>query len=257
MEKNVFKYYNKFMLKIIEGNISCKAVLEEQKRRCEILYVDKKKRTKDFAYIISLAKRQGVKVQTCTREVIDEIATGKTHGGMILKADKREDSFLQEKIEGFLCYVNGVEDPYNLGSLIRSLYASGCNALILPYRDWSMSENIILRASAGAYERLPIYFIHSDEELVEYVHKYEIPLYCAYRNQAKAHYEIKYPNTCCVAIGGALRGLSAKIVQSSNQNIVIEYGRDFKNALDTPSATAVIAFEIMRQKKGANNVKVQ
>ena len=98
MEKNVFKYYNKFMLKIIEGNISCKAVLEEQKRRCEILYVDKKKRTKDFAYIISLAKRQGVKVQTCTREVIDEIATGKTHGGMILKADKREDSFLQEKI---------------------------------------------------------------------------------------------------------------------------------------------------------------
>ena len=47
MEKNVFKYYNKFMLKIIEGNISCKAVLEEQKRKCEILYVDKKKRTKD------------------------------------------------------------------------------------------------------------------------------------------------------------------------------------------------------------------
>lgn len=41
--KNVFKYYNKFMLKIIEGNISCKAVLEEQKRKCEILYVDKKK----------------------------------------------------------------------------------------------------------------------------------------------------------------------------------------------------------------------
>ena len=58
MEKNVFKYYNKFMLKIIEGNISCKAVLEEQKRKCEILYVDKKKRTKDIAYIISLAKRQ-------------------------------------------------------------------------------------------------------------------------------------------------------------------------------------------------------
>ena len=57
MEKNVFKYYNKFMLKIIEGNISCKAVLEEQKRRCEILYVDKKKRTKDFAYIISLDEK--------------------------------------------------------------------------------------------------------------------------------------------------------------------------------------------------------
>ena len=245
------------MLKIIEGNISCKAVLEERKRKCEILYVDKKKRTKDFAYIISLARRQDVEVQICTREEIDKIATGKTHGGMILKVQERPNSFLQDKIEGFLCYVNGVEDPYNLGSLVRSLYASGCNALILPYRDWSMSENIILRASAGAYERLPIYFIRSDDELVEYVRQYEIPLYCAYRNQAMAHYEINYPDTCCVAIGGALRGLSARIIQASNQNIVIEYGRDFKNALDTPSATAVIAFEIMRQKKGEKHVKVQ
>ena len=74
MEKNVFKYYNKFMLKIIEGNISCKAVLEEQKRRCEILYVDKKKRTKDFAYIISLAKRQGVKAVSYTHPTLPTIA---------------------------------------------------------------------------------------------------------------------------------------------------------------------------------------
>ena len=237
------------MKKIIEGSISCKAVLEEKKRKCDILFVDKKKRNRDFAYIISLAKKQNVEVQYCTRDQIEQIVQGKTHGGIALQAESLQIKYLNEKINGFLCYINGIEDPYNLGSLIRSLYASGCSSLILPYRDWSTSENIILRASAGAYERLPIYFVRSDEELVMYLKDNQIPLYSAYRKDACAYYDITYPDDFCIAIGGALRGLSATIIKASLQNIVIEYGRDFRNALDTPSATAVLAFEVMQQKK--------
>jgi 23S rRNA (guanosine2251-2'-O)-methyltransferase len=53
----------------------------------------------------------------------------------------------------------------------------------------------------------------------------------------------------CLAIGGALRGLNANITSYSRQNIMIEYGRDFRNALDTPAACAVFGFEILRQHK--------
>ena len=76
----------------------------------------------------------------------------------------------------FFCYIDGVEDPYNLGSISRTLYASGCDAMILPKRDWSFAEQTILKASAGAYEKLPIYFVDADEELVNYCKKNNLPI---------------------------------------------------------------------------------
>ena len=236
-------------MNVFEGAISCKAIIESNHRQCDCLYVDRKKRSKDFSYIISLAKKKGIKVTICDREFIDDISQSTKHGGMILTAGVYNKKNLTDKIDGFLCYVDGIEDPYNLGSICRTLYASGCSALILPDRDWSMSESVIMKASAGAYERMDIYWIHTEDELISYLKKYNIPLYCASRKNAKGLYEIHFEKNFCMAIGGSFRGLSSMIESNSKQNVVIEYGREFRNALDAASAVSVISFEILRQRK--------
>ncbi len=62
-----------------------------------------------------------------------------------------------------------------------------------------------------------------------------------------------YEKTNCIAIGGALRGLSRTILEASDQNLYIEYGREFRNALDSASAVAVFAFdELSKEKKNEN-----
>ena len=129
------------------------------------------------------------------------------------------------------------------------MYASGCNALILPKRDWSFAQSTILKASAGAFEKLDIYWIEKESDLICYLNDNEIPLYCAHRKDAIGLYDFSFPDTCCIALGGSFRGLSSTITNASNQNIVIEYGREYRNALDAPSAISVIAFEILRQHK--------
>lgn len=235
------------MENIYEGTISCKAILEANQRECKCLYIDKKKRNKEFRYIINLAKSIQCPVHFMDRAEMEKLTTNKRFGGILLEAKQKEKKKLKEA-KGTLFYVDGVEDPYNLGSLCRSLYAAGIDGLILPERDWSESEVTILKASAGAYEKLPIYWIRDEADLITFLRENQIPLYCAYRSEAKSLYEIQFPKDVCVAIGGALRGLSAKVLNHSNQNILIPYGRDFRNALDTPSASAITAFEILRQK---------
>lgn len=235
------------MKNIYEGTISCKAILEAKNRECICLYIDKKKRNKEFRYIISLAKSIHCPVRFMDRAEMEKLTTNKRFGGILLEArPKKKDSLTDQK--GTLFYVDGVEDPYNLGSLCRSLYASGVDGLILPERDWSEAEVTILKASAGAYEKLAIYWIRDEDELISFLNEKHIPLYCAYRACAKSIYDLQFPEDVCVAIGGSLRGLSAKILKHADQNIVIPYGRDFRNALDTPSASAVIGFEILRQR---------
>lgn len=239
------------MNKLYEGTISCKALLENPKRICICLYVDKKKRTKDFRYIIHLAQKRNCKVVVTNRDQLDQMASSKTHGGMLLEAKTRQyDS--PQKINGWSVYIDGLEDPYNLGSVCRTLYAAGCDGLILPFRDWQKAETIILRSSAGAFEKLPIYMVKDDEALIQYLNTNDIPLYCAYRNQAQSLYDITFPDICCIAIGGAYRGLSRTLLDHAYQNVYIEYGRDFRNALDTASACAVFGFEIMRKRRNEN-----
>ena len=121
--------------------------------------------------------------------------------------------------------------------------------MILPKRDWSFAEQTILKASAGAYEKLPIYFVDADEELVNYCKKNNLPILCAHRKDAVGLYDYTFESDFCLCLGGALRGLSSTITSASKQNIVVEYGRDFRNALDSASAAAVFSFEILRQKK--------
>ena len=238
------------MENLFEGTISCKSILEENKRKAKILYVDEKKRTKDFSYIIHLAKSQKVPVISCKRQKLDELSGSKSHGGMLLLAQERTIPSLSSigKIQGMTMYLDGLEDPYNLGSVCRTLYASGCNLLILPRRNWSRAEKVILKASAGAYEKMNIVMIEKEEELLQYLKKYHISLLCAYRNKAVSLKNYHFPKNCCIAIGGALRGLNAKIIHASDQNICIEYGREFRNALDTASAVAIFAFQYTYQE---------
>lgn len=244
----MLRSYNIFMKIFFEGTISCKAILEGNKRQCDCLYVDRKKRTKDFSYIIHLAKKKNVDIQFCSREQLDELSQSTKHGGMLLEAGSQCKQTLNQQINGWFCYVDGIEDPYNLGSICRTLYASGCNALVLPNRDWNFADATIVRASAGAFEKMDIYWINNEQELVDYLKKYNIPLLCAHRKDAIPLYEYNFPEQFCACVGGSFRGLSSLLVSNSTQNIVIPYGNEVRNALDAPSAISVISFEVLRQR---------
>ncbi len=240
------------MEQLFEGTISTKSILEAEKREALHLYIDRNKRTKDISYIIRLAKKKHIPVSFHERDELNTISESNKHGGVILRCKPRHAQNTLMLCEGLSVYINGVEDPYNLGSVCRSLYAAGCKQLILPKRDWSSAEPTILKASAGAYEKIQIAMIDTDQSLVEFVQENHIPLYCAHRKNAISLYTMDFPETCVIAIGGALRGLSSVIEKASNQNIYIEYGTDFRNALDTPSAASVFAFEYLRQRKDAS-----
>lgn len=225
------------------GTVSVKAVLEKQKREATELLVDPKKRSRDIAYCIALAKKAGLPVKYASSEQLtDEFARG--HGGIVLIAREAELPDLRTLKDpgGFMAYISGVEDPFNMGSVCRTLYAAGVSTMVIQNRSWSGSQNILMRSSAGAWERMQICTIDTEDELVSWCKENQIPIYCAFRDQAKNLFEVEFPENFMMVIGGAMRGISVRILEHADENIYIPYGREYRNALDTPSAAAVIAF---------------
>ncbi|MBQ1305372.1 MAG: RNA methyltransferase [Erysipelotrichales bacterium] len=236
----------------MEGAIACKAVLEEEKREVYRLILDEKKKDRNLSYIRRLAEKRGVEVALMKRAEMDPMAQGKTYGGILLECGERNEEELiletDRKKPYFFAYLEGIEDPFNLGYIFRTLYAAGCDAVIMPKREWAENENVIEKSSAGAYEKLPL--ITLKESILENLKDYGIRIITAGRKDAQDMYDCDFTGHVCIAVGGPMRGLSALIEKYSSQTVYIPYERDFKNALNASSAVAVMAYEVYRQRRG-------
>ncbi|MBR4422435.1 MAG: RNA methyltransferase, partial [Erysipelotrichaceae bacterium] len=131
---------------IIEGAIAVKAAISNKKRNVSMVYIDKHKKTKDFNYIRKLCRNSEISVKEMETEELRELLKGKTHGGIGAEVSlRKEDGFS----EGDIFYLDGIEDPFNLGYSLRTLYAFGIKNVLLSKRDYSMMEAQLLKSSAG------------------------------------------------------------------------------------------------------------
>ena len=236
---------------LLEGNVSVKAAILGNHRKVEKLYYDKHKNDKDLNFILHRAKEKGIPCIPLEREEINAMATGRTHGGLVADASSRVYQELSECMHGklpFLVLLEGVEDPFNLGYIIRTLYSAGCDGLILPRHDWASAESTIVKSSAGAFEYLNIVMSDDLPQLVKGIKKQGIMTYAAMRKDAITYLEADYRKSCLLAIGGEMRGLSSAVRNEIEQNIYIPYANDFRNALNAASAAAVLSFEVYRQR---------
>ena len=144
--------------------------------------------------------------------------------------------------------IEGIEDPFNFGMILRTLYAAGCDGVILPPRNWTSAAATVARASAGASEYLPLIIADEMQQTLHALRQNGITLICAERKDAVCLYDFSFPSRLCLAIGGEMRGLSRTVKEAGEQNVFIPYGRDVRSALSAVSAASVFSFEILRQR---------
>ena len=147
---------------VFEGMTSIRAIIKGideygNSRRIETILYDKDKMIKNaktVGYLKAVSDKYGFCVRESTADQIDELAVGNSHGGIIALATDREllqlspDTSLSQ--DGFYAMIEGIEDPYNFGYALRSLYACGCDGIILPERNWMSAAGVVFRSSAGA-----------------------------------------------------------------------------------------------------------
>jgi 23S rRNA (guanosine2251-2'-O)-methyltransferase len=239
----------------IEGGLSVKAALLAGSRSVEKIMLDEARHDKDAAFIRRAAAENHVPVVTMPRAEIDALASGRTHGGVLAEAGSRRFQQLEECLQEeapFLALVEGVEDPFNLGYIMRSLYSAGCSGLILDARDWGSAEATILKSSAGASEYIRIVMSRDAAADVRRCRERGLICYAAMRKDAVPYFEADFQKPFLIGIGGEMRGLSAAVLAEMTQNVYIPYANGFRNALNAAGAAAALGFEALRQRSASN-----
>ncbi len=255
MIKEDIKFQNSV---VFEGMTSIRAILNGHEintndRVIEKVLFDKnkyKKIAKDVGYIKAVSQKFGYDVIESTCEDIDKICIGNSHGGIIAIAKERTIPSLSESSDilknGFYCMIQGIEDPYNFGYALRSLYAMGCTGIILPERNWMSAAGVVARSSAGTSELFPI-FTSDPLYAADVFHNYGYSIVCADErtDNILGQCDLKLP--LLLIVGGEKRGISRELLNKTDMLVKIQYEREFRASLSAASATAMFAYEIMRQ----------
>ena len=231
----------------IEGVISVKAAIQASKREVIEVYIDSSNTSKNFNYIRKIAKEKNISIKEINREEFNNFNPGKTFGGIMAEVSlRKEDNFN----DGDIFYICGIEDPFNLGYIIRNLYAFGITNLILDKRDYSSFESQLLKSSAGAYDFINIKYTDNADLLIKDYKNKGYKTYALNRGEdSKDIFNTTFNNPSLVVIGGEKRGINAKVLETIDEKLFIPYATDFRNSLNASNALACVATLLFKQRK--------
>lgn len=260
MQKESIKFQDSLCF---EGMTSIRAIIEGinsgvNDRQIDTILYDKDKMSKNaktIGYLRAVSDTYKYELRETNCEELDKMTLGNSHGGIVALCKERTIPYLaaedfEEKINknGFYAMIQGIEDPYNFGYALRSLYAVGCDGIILGERNWMSAAGVVCRSSAGASEMFSVY--KCDEiEAAELFKKNGYTVVCADERTDNVLGECALPCPILLIVGGEKRGISRALLDLADTLVKIPYGREFKASLSAASATTMFAYEIMRQNK--------
>lgn len=211
---------------------------------------DKKvKKARELGFLQARCRDRQIPLLFKRTEEIEAMCVGNTHGGVIALCGERTLLQPTEQTlprDAFICYIEGIEDPYNFGYALRSLYAAGCDAVLLGKRNWLSAAGVVARASAGASEALPL-FVGEPSEAIQTLKEMGYRVAMAGIRDSVSMYDADLHRPLLLVIGGEKRGVSREIASLCDQTVRIDYGREFRGSLSAASAATVLGFEVLRQ----------
>ena len=114
--------------------------------------------------VYTLAKQKGLIVQTVPKNKLDRLVQGENHQGLVLTVasfeyadlDQLLDQFDHSNHEPFLLMLDSIEDPHNLGSILRTADATGVDGIIIPKRRATGLTSVVAKTSTGAIDYVPV-----------------------------------------------------------------------------------------------------
>ena len=245
---------------VFEGMTSIRAILRgidngiNDRKIIKVLFdKDKmKKIAKEVGYLKAVSSQYDFVVEESNSGELEKLTLGSSHGGLIAITEERTLPCLDPSSDilpdGFYVMIEGIEDPYNFGYSLRSLYAMGCSGVILTERNWMSAAGVVCRSSAGASEMFSMYK-SSPINCIEVFKSKGYRVVCADENTDNILGECELKLPILLIVGGEKRGISRSIIDSADTLVKIDYAREFRASLSAASATTMFAYEISRQNK--------
>lgn len=204
--------------------------------------------------IIAAAKQKGVAVEFVKSDKLDKLAQGVRHQGVVAYAAPVEFKTLEDALKKaaakgeapFLLLLDELQDPQNLGALIRTADAAGVHGILLPKRRSCPLNAVVAKISAGAVEYVPVIQIGNIVQQLKDLKKQGFWVAGADMD-GKPYTKANLTGPLVLVIGAEGKGLG-RLVKENCDIIVSLPMQGGVNSLNAAAAGAVLMYEVVRQR---------
>lgn len=238
---------------IIYGRIAVGEAIKAG-RPIEKLYVSRPPHTGSLIQIVGLARRKRIMIQEVDKSKLDELANRGNHQGVVAAClaseyAEVEDIFKRAEEKGedpFILICESIQDPHNLGAILRSAEAAGVHGVIVSKHHAVGLTEAVAKTAAGALEYMPVAKVTSVAKLVDELKERGIWTACADMD-GQSVYRTNLKGPLALIIGGEHEGITHLVKQRCD--FVVSLPMKGKvTSLNASVAAGVLMFEALRQR---------
>lgn len=211
---------------------------------------------KTAGYFAAMGRAAGAVIKTTRAAKLDALCPGGRHQGVAAFAAQVEYASLEDILQNaaqqgrppFVLLADGVEDPHNLGALMRTALLCGVHGIVVPKRGAAAVTPVVMKSSAGAAARLPIARVANIGEAVRRLKAAGVFVYCADMQGAPA-YKQDLGGAVGLVVGGEGRGVSplVKKLCDGALSLPMAPGHGGVDSFNVSVAGGILMYEIFRQ----------
>lgn len=237
----------------VVGRNALKELLASE-RDIEKIFVKKGELEGSLVQLVGIAKERKIPVVEVDKTKLDSLSAGINHQGVVAIASQRNYSSVEEILayaeekgeKPFVVVLDGVEDPHNLGAIIRSAECTGAHGVIIPKRRAAGLTGVVERASAGALEHMRVAKVTNLNSAIDELKEKGLWIFAADMG-GEAYYDTDMSCAAAIVLGSEGFGISRLVKENCDITVSIPL-KGHVNSMNVSCAAAVILSEVSRQR---------
>ncbi|SDC77692.1 23S rRNA (guanosine2251-2'-O)-methyltransferase [Melghirimyces thermohalophilus] len=205
--------------------------------------------------LLEEARQKGITVQFVPRKKLDDIARGGNHQGVAAQVEAYryagvDELFRRAEERGespFFLLLDGVEDPHNLGSMLRTADAAGAHGVIIPKRRAAGLTQTVAKTSAGAIEHIPVARVTNLNRTAEELKERGVWLFGSDADAPEPYDRVDYSGAVGLVIGSEGKGIS-RLLKEKCDFLVRLPMKGRVSSLNASVAGALLMYEVVRSR---------
>ena len=243
---------------MIEKLAGVNSIMEAIKGRRKVhkIFIQDGRQNKRIEELLELASKKGIFIQKVDKERLNQMYRVGNHQGIVAQVDSYDYATIEEVLEEvvlkgqepLLVILDGLEDPQNLGSIIRTAECAGVHGIIIPRHNSVEITEGVARASAGAVEHMHIIRETNLVNTINYLKKQGFWIIGADMEGTSDYFATKLPSPTVIVIGGEGKGIKRLVKENCDILVKIPmYGNI--NSLNASVAATLLIYEVVRQRR--------
>jgi len=198
--------------------------------------------------IIELARRANIPLRFEPRDALERLAGSAAHQGVVALGAATQYIDLDDIAEGarLVVVLDGVEDPHNLGAIIRTAHAAGAAGVVIPERRAAGITDVVAKAAAGALEHLPVIRVTNINRTLEQIKERGYWIYGLDERGAEDYDRVEFSTPTALVLGAEGTGLHEQVRKHCDVLVRIPMAGKI-SSLNVSVAAGIVLFEWKRR----------